>query len=120
MRIRWSGKKLAFSLLVLAVFGDAPLGYAQQAQPEMLPLHLEVGPMSTLRMPSWVALGEGLYKKNGLDVDQCHPPVTPEQMKVIGVTPPADMYICPPKKAAMPATGATPTASGAMPAFLNN
>src|SRR5205085_1403937 len=69
---------------------------------------------------SWVALNEGIYKKNGLEVDQCHTAVTKDELIALGIKPPADMYICPPKAAAPPPAPTTATVAGAMPAFLGN
>ena len=56
---------------VLVVAGG--LLFAAQAQQDLLPLRLTPGLVSILRMINWVALNEGIYKKNGLDVDQCMP-----------------------------------------------
>lgn len=54
-------------LLVCAVAGASlPL----QAQQDMLRLRLNVGTVSLNKLVNWVAYNEGLYKKNGLDVQQ--------------------------------------------------
>jgi ABC-type nitrate/sulfonate/bicarbonate transport system substrate-binding protein len=121
MRMTWPEKRqLVFLLIALIVFGNARSGLAQQA---LLPMHLEVGPLSMLRMPHWVALSEGIYKKNGLDVDECHTPVTLDELRALGIQPPTQ-YTCARGGAATAAPPPTaPNAGGApdtTPAFLSN
>jgi NitT/TauT family transport system substrate-binding protein len=128
MRGTWRKKHLlAFFSVALMVLGSTGSTFTQQAQQsqakrdDLLPLHIAVGPISLLRMPSWVALNEGIYKKNGLDVDQCQTRVTLEELKALGITPPADFYACPELSGA----GPTLTAQGqggtdTTPGFLAN
>jgi ABC-type nitrate/sulfonate/bicarbonate transport system substrate-binding protein len=52
--------------------GSAIPGQAQQQQQQLLPLRINpIARVTILRILNWVALDEGIYKKNGLDVDQC-------------------------------------------------
>ncbi|MCZ6489593.1 MAG: ABC transporter substrate-binding protein [Acidobacteria bacterium] len=60
-------KTLYLLLITLAVAGAAIPGHAQQ---DMLRLRLNVGTVSLNKLVNWVAYEEGLYKKNGLDVQQ--------------------------------------------------
>src|ERR1700728_4435768 len=93
MRRTWRKKHLlAFFSVALLVLGSTASTFTQQAQQslakrdDLLPLHIAVGPISLLRMPSWVALSEGIYKKNGLEVDQCQTRVTLDELKALGIT----------------------------------
>jgi NitT/TauT family transport system substrate-binding protein len=110
MKMKWSEKKQVALLLGLMVLGSAMPGSAQQERPK---LHLEIAPMTMVRMPSWVALSEGIYQKNGLDVDQCFPMATADEVRALGVQPPAE-YICSGTQ-----TGIAPiTLGGLLPTFI--
>jgi NitT/TauT family transport system substrate-binding protein len=67
MRIAWLWKKGLFLVLIAMVAGAADRSaYAQQQ--DLLPLKLHSSTRSLNKLINWVALEEGLYKKNGLDV----------------------------------------------------
>ena len=59
--------RLTGMLLVCSALGAGLPGYAQQ---NMLRLRLNVGTVSLNKLVNWVAYEEGLYRKNGLDVQQ--------------------------------------------------
>lgn len=83
------------------------------AQQQMLPLRITTGTITIMRMIQWVAYEEGIYKKNGLDVDQCIPQGTINDMKrILNVTAPTQ-YTCKPGGARSPFS-----LSGGTPAFL--
>jgi len=107
----WSLKLTSIVAVVLA--GSAIHGHAQQAQQDLIPLRLTPGLVSILRMINWVALDQGIYRKNGLDVDQCMPQGDVEDLKrILGIEAPAQ-YRCKP--------GGSPSPiglSGGQPAFL--
>src|ERR1700722_14744807 len=96
MGIPWIGNRHVILLILMAtaLMSATSVSAQQQQQQALLPLHIELGPLNMLRMPSWVALGEGIYKKNGLNVDQCHTPGTRSDLISLGIEPPPDMYIC--------------------------
>ena len=79
MRIAWLQKQSLFLLLIALVAGGAALpGYAQQ---KLLPLRLDLVSISLNKLVNWVALEEGLYRKNGLDVQQFMPLDTVAEVK---------------------------------------
>jgi hypothetical protein len=64
-------------------------------------------------MINWVSLNEGIYKKNGLDVDQCMPAGDVTDIKeALGIEVPME-YRCKPGGAQSPIG-----LSGGQPAFL--
>jgi NitT/TauT family transport system substrate-binding protein len=103
--------RIAFSLILAIPFAYAAVAFGQQ---ELLPLRLQVGPLSMLRMPSWVALNEGIYRKNGLDVSQCHTPITLDELRALGIQPPTE-YTCAVVNATPP-----PDPSATTPSFLTS
>ena len=104
------------SLLVVGTLVVAGgLSFAAQAQQDLLPLRLTPGLVSILRMINWVALNEGIYKKNGLDVDQCMPAGDVKDIKeATGIEVPME-YRCKPGGAQSPIG-----LSGGQPAFLGH
>ena len=68
MRIPRLPKKCFVELVV--VCATVAAGLPGQAQQEPLRLRLNVGTVSLNKLVNWVAYEEGLYKKNGLDVQQ--------------------------------------------------
>jgi len=106
LRIKSRSAVAAIALLVLTASGLP----AQQ----LLPLRITTGTITIMRMIQWVAYEEGIYKKNGLDVDQCIPQGTVNDMKrILNVTSPAQ-YTCKPGGARSPFS-----LSGGTPAFLS-
>jgi ABC-type nitrate/sulfonate/bicarbonate transport system substrate-binding protein len=82
MRIAWLRKKsLFFSLTVLLAWGTAIPGYAQQ---NLLPLRLDLE-ASLNKLIFVVASEEGIFKKNGLDVQIFILPVTSDGEKRSGI-----------------------------------
>src|ERR1044071_6798370 len=109
-------RRLAILTLVLSpVFASRTAMHAQQAQQKLLPLRLTPGLVSILRMVNWVALNEGIYLKNGLDVDQCMPQGDVDDLKrLLGIEAPT-AYRCKP--------GGPPPPiglSGGQPAFVSH
>jgi len=110
MRVGWL---LILILMVTCAGGVAITGHAQQSPQSLLPLRLTPGLVSVLRMINWVALNEGIYKKNGLDVDQCMPQGDVEDLKQIAGIEAPTQYRCKPGGAPSPIG-----LSGGQPAFL--
>ncbi len=81
--------KLSIPLLLAAMLVAAGAPFAlthsahaqQQAKQDLLPLRLTPSLVSILRMVNWVALSEDVYRKNGLDVDQCMPQSDVDNLK---------------------------------------
>ncbi len=100
-------------IFLLALTSGLGLASAQeQDKPkDLIPLHVAPGLVSILRMPNWVALSEGIYRKNGLDVDQCVPAGDVNDLKrILGVDAPME-YRCKPGAPRSPITiaGGLPT-----------
>jgi len=110
MRVGWL---LILILVVTCAGGVAIAGHAQQSPQNLLPLRLTPGLVSILRMVNWVALNEGIYKKNGLDVDQCMPQGDVEDLKQIAGIEAPTQYRCKPGGAPSPIG-----LSGGQPAFM--
>jgi ABC-type nitrate/sulfonate/bicarbonate transport system substrate-binding protein len=109
-------KMLAVPVLIASVLVVSQLStHAQAPQPKLLPLRLTPGLVSILRMVNWVALNEGIYLKNGLDVDQCMPQGDVTDLKrLLNIEAPT-AYRCKP--------GGPPSPiglSGGQPAFLSH
>jgi NitT/TauT family transport system substrate-binding protein len=82
MRIAWLQKKSLFlSLIVLVAWGTAIPGYAEQ---NLLPLRLDLE-ASLNKLIFVVASEEGIFKKNGLDVQIFILPVTSDGEKRTGI-----------------------------------
>ena len=110
-------KVVCFVVLIFVMcqfaFAIAPHPQQAPAPQNLLPLRLTPGLVSILRMVNWVAYNEGIYKKNGLDVDQCMPQGDVEDLKqIVGIEAPTQ-YRCKP--------GGPPSPiglSGGQPTFL--
>ena len=101
------------SLLVVILVVASGLLYAAQAPQDLIPLRVTPGLVSILRMINWVSLNEGIYKKNGLDVDQCMPAGDVTDIKeALGIEVPME-YRCKPGGAQSPIG-----LSGGQPTFL--
>ena len=86
---------------------------AQQPPQNLLPLRLTPSLVSILRMVNWVAFDENIYRKNGLDVDQCMPQSDVDNLKeVLGIEAPTQ-YRCKPGGAPSPIG-----LSGGQPTFM--
>jgi len=75
MRTTWL--RSGTSIVALALAGAAGLGAtaaARQAQPDLIKVRVTPALVTILRVPNWVAASEGIYRRNGLDVEQCVPP----------------------------------------------
>jgi ABC-type nitrate/sulfonate/bicarbonate transport system substrate-binding protein len=97
-------KKLILVVLVLVVAAAIGNANAGQAQQQLLPLRIIPGGVLISRVLNWVALNEGIYKKNGLDVDQCVPQNDVSSLKSIaGIDAPME-YRCKPGGAPSPIT----------------
>src|SRR5579862_4001105 len=95
---------LILSLVAAAAGGDALRAQEPQAQQKLLSLQLTPVLVTVLRLPNWVALSEGIYTKNGLDVDQCVPAGDVRDLKrILGVDTPSE-YRCKPGRAQSPVT----------------
>ena len=106
---------LVLSLLVVAAGGGPIRAQEEQAQQEPAQqgsaILIVPGLVTVLRVPNWVALSEGLYKKNGLNIDQCVPPGDVRDLKrILGVDAPVE-YRCKPGAPRGPITiaGGLPT-----------
>lgn len=88
MRIASPAKKIVVVLLIaLGAWAGPVSGYAQQ---ELLPVHLTIVSVSPSKLVVWVAANEGLFKKNGLDVQHFIPPSSAEGFKKLtGIDVPA-------------------------------
>ena len=107
---------LVLSLVVMAAGGDAIMAHAQQAQqPQLLPVRVApLGIVTIHRVVNLVAENEGIYRKNGLDVDQCVSLGDVKDLKrILGIDAPTQ-YRCKPDRAPAPIT-----IGGGMPSFLN-
>lgn len=106
---------LVLGYVVVAAGGVAMTVHARQAQNNLLPLRLTPGLVSILRMVNWVALNEGIYRKNGLDVDQCMPQGDVDDLKDILRIEAPTQYRCNPGGAPSPIG-----LSGGQPTFLSH
>jgi NitT/TauT family transport system substrate-binding protein len=106
---------IALVLIIAVVAGVSINAYAQRPQQDLIPLRLTPGLVSILRMVNWVALNEGVYLKNGLNVDQCMPQGDVDDLKeILGVDAPTQ-YRCKP--------GGLPSPiglSGGQPTFMGH
>jgi ABC-type nitrate/sulfonate/bicarbonate transport system substrate-binding protein len=73
--------------LVLLTFATSGPALAQQQQ--LIPLRVRLGDVAMQKTPFLVAYDEGIYKKNGLDVDQFISPGAAETVRRSGVTVPS-------------------------------
>lgn len=72
-------------LLVLPIALVAGI-YTPASAQQLTPLRVSLGPISTNSLPFMIALEEGMYRRNGLDVQLFQPPGTVETAKQDGVT----------------------------------
>jgi ABC-type nitrate/sulfonate/bicarbonate transport system substrate-binding protein len=100
---------------IAALAGGAIYGRAQRAPQNLLPLRLTPSLVSILRMINWVALNEGIYRKNGLDVDQCMPQNDVDELKEALRIDAPTQYRCKPNGPASPIG-----LSGGQPAFMGH
>ena len=102
MRVR------SFALILVLILAAAGIAIPASAQ-ERIPLRVRLGDVSINKVPFVVAFEEGIYEKNGLDVDQFISPGAAEVMRRSGVAVPRQYVRELDNRAPIGIGGGTPT-----------